>query len=148
MSPIVNTSGRRSGRAFGALVLAAILTISSFARAEQVLCFGEDGHVVLEAALSGECADALPENGCTDSTTHFDVHPADDCGPCEDIAVGDDLVPHAAKRSAHTVDAPAALSTSSVPVIDIIFNAARNITRGALPFTVPPIFIRSVSSLR
>lgn len=143
MFGIAYTIRRSSGRALGAIVLVALLAANSAARAERVLCFGEDGHVGVETALSGECAH-VAETDCETNSTHFDAAPVDDCGPCEDIAFGSDLTQHAVKRFAPSADGLILLS-NPLFVLNPMHGAAPDTARGDRAFTVPAIVIRSVT---
>jgi hypothetical protein len=72
-----------------ALAIAALLATSCTAATESVLCVGEDGHVSIEPAVAGACADRAEDSGARTPVPAL-IRPSSvlgHCGPCEDLPV-------------------------------------------------------------
>lgn len=69
-------------------MVASLLTLAFLAgaRADLVLCTGEDGHVELEQAAHGVCTG----QGSSPETTGSGMASADHCGRCVDVPLGTD----------------------------------------------------------
>ena len=104
-----------------AAVTACLFAFSGMARADRVLCFGEDGHVNVERGLDGACADAggQANRGCTETDLHFDAAAPTHCGPCKDIPLNTTVDQHSAHRPSSEAIANA-VSAVALPCFHLV----------------------------
>jgi hypothetical protein len=111
--------------------IAGLFATSGFPSAERVICVGDDGHISVEIAVGGACADA-PGNeqrskGPTDQSIRTDA--TSHCGSCEDLPIGNDTV------SVFTVrETPSKIGPLQAPVLLVapaISKCAQSVQRAA-----------------
>lgn len=136
-------------RSFVWVALLGYLVMSFGSSGDFVLCIGPDGHLALEAAQNGLCADwHEPKTTEEASTPKQPVLRADDCKQCQDIPVS----LHASQpqmETAQPMPGPMDIALLPSPPVEPVHGFLETATEGQLPKPPPQpprlhIFLRTV----
>lgn len=111
-----------------------------------MLCVGDDGHVAIESAADGACADSSHEIAEAEHCELSSADPHCHCGPCVDIPLNFELVESRPSNLESLTPNTESLTLVSVEVGSVAFLEMATVT--TLPIPPPLDFSPTLHSLR